>query len=578
MSSVAAVVSAGAGCAAASPFVPRSFFCPSLRRRLFTRGWSTPTASAATTTGSRPAASRCRPSTWPNVPAHAEVWEKVARKLRSGEMPPSTVRSRPDARVAGELAAYLEQALDRAAVSHPNPGRAPMHRLNRAEYSNAVRDLLAVDVRPGEWLPVDDSGYGFDNIAAVLSTSPALLDRYMSAARRVSRLAVGDLALKPVEEIYDAKRDPLKGARNEQLNDDLPFDSRAGMTVAHYFPLDAEYVFKVRFAGLQTGDGTDADPYQVRVAVKAGLHTVGVTSPRENLKAERDAPGGRGAGGRGGAARIPWPVDLRLGGARVKRFDVPAPAPDVSKLIIGGPYERPGAETRRAAGRFSSAVRRSPRRRTACARTILTTLAHRAFRRPGDERRHPAALEVLPEGARGRRLRQRHSGRHRGDARVAGIPVPHRAGSATGCAARAAASDQRRRARVAAVVFPVEHDPRRRAARRGRTRQAEGSGGARAPGAADARRPARRRAGVELRGPVAPAAERRDGEAGSGHLSVRRSAAPVVPHRNGAVRLEHLPRGPQPARSSARPTTRSSTSAWPSTTAFRASTGRSSGA
>ncbi len=184
-----------------------------------------------------------------SVPEHADVWEKVARKLRSGEMPPSTVRARPDPRVAGELAAYLEQTIDRAAVSHPNPGRAPMHRLNRAEYSNAVRDLLAVDVRPGEWLPVDDSGYGFDNIAAVLSTSPALLDRYMSAARRVSRLAVGDLSLKPVEEIYDAKRDPNKGARNEQLNEDMPFDSRAGMTVAHYFPLDADYVFKIRIAG-----------------------------------------------------------------------------------------------------------------------------------------------------------------------------------------------------------------------------------------------------------------------------------------------------------------------------------------
>ena len=168
-----------------------------------------------------------------------------------------------------------------------------MHRLNRAEYSNAIRDLLAVDVRPGEWLPVDDSGYGFDNIAAVLSTSPALLDRYMSAAHRVSRLAVGDLTMKPVEEIYDAKRDPLKGSRNEQLSDDLPFDSRAGISVAHYFPLDAEYVFKVRILGVQAdGEQAETDPYQVRVAVKAGLHTVGVTSPRENLKAERDAPGG----------------------------------------------------------------------------------------------------------------------------------------------------------------------------------------------------------------------------------------------------------------------------------------------
>ena len=234
-----------------------------------------------------------------NVPDHARVWEQVARKLRSGEMPPSTVRNRPDPRAASALVEYLETTLDRAAVAHPNPGRTPVHRLNRAEYSNAVRDLLAVDVKPGEWLPVDDSGYGFDNIAAVLSTSPALLDRYMSAARKVARLAVGDLTMRPVEEIYDAHRDPNKGSRNEQLNDDLPFDSRAGMTVAHYFPLDAEYVFKVRFLGVQSGgEEAEIDPFQVRVAVKAGLHTIGVTSPRENLKAESEAPpGGPGGGG-----------------------------------------------------------------------------------------------------------------------------------------------------------------------------------------------------------------------------------------------------------------------------------------
>src|SRR5262249_3559943 len=159
-----------------------------------------------------------------------------------------------------------------------------------------------------------DSGYGFDNIAAVLSTSPALLDRYMAAARTVSRLAVGDLTQKPSEHIYDAKRDPNTGPRNEQLNDDLPFDSRAGMTVSHYFPLDAEYVFKIRFAGVQTdGDESEPDPFQVRVPVRAGLHTIGVTSPRENLKAEREAPGPLAPGpGVRAAADIPSPVDLRL--------------------------------------------------------------------------------------------------------------------------------------------------------------------------------------------------------------------------------------------------------------------------
>ena len=146
-----------------------------------------------------------------DIPAHSKIWEKVLRKVRSGEMPPAKAKDRPDTAKATAFADSLQTTLDHDAADHPNPGRAPVHRLNRAEYSNAIRDLLAVDVKPGEWLPVDDSGYGFDNIAAVLSTSPALLERYMSAARKISRLAVGDLTLKPDEEIYDAKTLPGRG-------------------------------------------------------------------------------------------------------------------------------------------------------------------------------------------------------------------------------------------------------------------------------------------------------------------------------------------------------------------------------
>jgi len=318
-----------------------------------------------------------------NLPEHADVWEKVARKLRSGEMPPSTVRSRPDAKQAEAFAVFVETTLDRAAASAPNPGRAPVHRLNRAEYSNAIRDLLAVDVRPGEWLPVDDSGYGFDNIAAVLSTSPALLDKYMSAARKVSRLAVGDLTLKPVEEIYDAKRDPNKGPRNEQLNDDLPFDSRAGMTVEHYFPLDAEYVFKVRVSGVQPGsDEAREDPYQVRVPVKAGLRTIGVTSPRENLKREADSPAGDQAAGGRGSTQIPSPVDLRLDGARLKRFDARGRSPDVTKLIVGGPYAPTGRGDTPSRRAIFVCHPTAAAQEASCARTILRTLAHKAFRHP----------------------------------------------------------------------------------------------------------------------------------------------------------------------------------------------------
>ena len=198
--------------------------------------------------------------------------------------------------------------------------------MNRAEYSNAIRDLLAVDVRPGEWLPVDDSGYGFDNIAAVLSTSPALLDRYMSAAHKVSRLAVGDLTMKPVEEIYDAKRDPFKGSRNEQLNDELPFDSRAGIAVAHYFPLDAEYVFKVRFLGVQPdgeagGDRSVSGARRGEGRAAHGRRDVAAREPEGRKRHAAAAAAERG--GRGGATQIPSPVDLRLDGARLKRFDVP---------------------------------------------------------------------------------------------------------------------------------------------------------------------------------------------------------------------------------------------------------------
>ena len=321
-----------------------------------------------------------------DVPAHGEVWEKVLRKVRSGEMPPPTVRTRPAPEASAAFAAFLERTLDTEAVARPNPGRAPVHRLNRAEYSNVIRDLLAVDVKPGAWLPVDDSGYGFDNIAAVLSTSPALLERYMTAARRISRLAIGDITLKPVEDIYDAKRDPLKGTRNERISDNLPFDSRAGISIQHYFPVDGEYVFKIRIPGPPVGENDpEIDPYQVRIPVKAGLHWVGVTSPRENLKVESEGPAARGGGpgGRGGGVpQVPYPVDLRLNGARIKRFDVPGGTPDIRQLVIGGPYGTSGRGVTLSRSKIFTCEPKTAKEELACAKTILTTLTRRAFRRP----------------------------------------------------------------------------------------------------------------------------------------------------------------------------------------------------
>jgi hypothetical protein len=158
-------------------------------------------------------------------------------------MPPAG-RPRPDAAAAGAFVASLETALDRAALAHPNPGRPVTHRLNRTEYANAVRDLLAVEIDRRSILPGDDADKnGFDNIADILSVSPVLLERYMAAARQISRLAVGRPTTDPKITRYDV---PKTLQQDERLGDDLPFGSRGGAAIRHYFPVDGEYLIKIR--------------------------------------------------------------------------------------------------------------------------------------------------------------------------------------------------------------------------------------------------------------------------------------------------------------------------------------------
>jgi mono/diheme cytochrome c family protein len=310
-----------------------------------------------------------------NVGENAATLEKVLRKVRTGEMPPAKMpRPTPDA------SASLEEALDRAAAAKPNPGRPAVHRLNRAEYSNAVRDLLAVDVKPGAMLPVDDSGYGFDNIGDVLTVSPLLLERYMSVSRLVSRLAVGDRAFKPIIEEYTARR----GARNERVSDDLPFDSRGGISFQHYFPLDGEYDFRIKIPG---GD-IPRPPIEVRLPVKAGLHTVGVTYLRESSKAEIEAPAPRRGAPPPPMAKtpgLPSPMDLRLDGVRLKRFEVAenngAP-PQVDKVVVAGPYNATSPGNTESRARIFVCKPATAKDELPCARTILANLSRRAFRRP----------------------------------------------------------------------------------------------------------------------------------------------------------------------------------------------------
>ncbi len=177
-----------------------------------------------------------------HVGADAEVWEKIARKFRTHEMPPPGA-PRPDAAAYAAVTAHIESALDAAAPERPNVGRVPVHRLNRTEYANAIRDLLGLDIDSRGVLPADDADQeGFDNVASVLTVSPALLENYLSAARMISRLAVGDTSRKPMVDVFKVERDMVQ---DERMSEDLPFGSRGGTAVTYQFPVDGEYLFKI---------------------------------------------------------------------------------------------------------------------------------------------------------------------------------------------------------------------------------------------------------------------------------------------------------------------------------------------
>jgi hypothetical protein len=181
-----------------------------------------------------------------NLENNGIVWEKLLRKLRNREMPPAGM-PRPDAATYDALVKYIDTGRDRVAQLRPNPGRPTLHRLNRAEYANTIRDLLAVDIDAADLLPADDIGYGFDNIGDVLTVSPLLLERYLSAAGKISRLAIGDMTQPVAYQTYDVPRSLIQ---TDRMSDAMPFGSRGGSSVRYYFPVDGEYEISV---GLQRG-------------------------------------------------------------------------------------------------------------------------------------------------------------------------------------------------------------------------------------------------------------------------------------------------------------------------------------
>ena len=334
-----------------------------------------------------------------SVPGRAETWEKVARKLRGGMMPPPGM-PRPDQANLDALVAHLENSIDAAALANPNPGRSPLHRLNRSEYANAVRDLLAVDIDVAEFLPADDEANGFDNIADVLKVSPSLLEQYLVASRKIAALAVGDPNVVPVSAVY---RVPPDRSQTDHI-EGLPLGTRGGIVIPHHFPLDADYDFRVNLlqniVGYLTGlewphtleisidgervftapVGGDDDNklsdtnlalaketldkrLRTRVHVKAGPRTVTVAFIRKN-SAESVEP------------LQPFTRDLDMQNMNG--------LPLIEHVQIAGPFNAQGAGDTPSRRKIFSCKPTSARDESACAKKILTTLARRAYRRPAD--------------------------------------------------------------------------------------------------------------------------------------------------------------------------------------------------
>jgi len=319
--------------------------------------------------------------------ANPEVWEKVIRKLRSYAMPPAGA-PRPEEATYQAVASYLETEIDRAATAKPNPGKLPsVHRLTRTEYENAVRDLLAIDALPKELdysvlLPPDNTSSGFDNIADLLFVSPAVMERYLDAATKISRLAVGDPKQPLMVNIYRLSPEEFQDARVEEL----PLGTRGGIAIHSDFPVNGEYNIRVETAG------SARDAQQLEISVDGD---------RKQLVSIGGNSGGRGRGGRGAAPekppefRIPIQAGPRLIGVtflqRSEARDEATLKPRmrstgtlaaVARVTISGPYNARSPGDTPSRHRIFVCHPALAAEETDCAKKILSTLARRAYRRP----------------------------------------------------------------------------------------------------------------------------------------------------------------------------------------------------
>ena len=328
------------------------------------------------------------------VTGQPAIWEKVLRKVGSGEMPPPDVPG-PGAEERARFVLRLERTLDEAASADPDPGSAPARRLNRAEYANAVRDLLGMDLDVSSMLPVDDSGYGFDNIADVLSLTPALLDRYMFAARRVSRLAIGTAAAKPEKDIYVRDRETgFREAGHARISAlDLPLGSVGGAGLRYYFPRTGEYVIET---ALDEGDSrTGYQHHEFRLRIEGGMHTLAFAFPGQSSRPELAGPGATGA-----TTRSHPPLDVRIDGRRIRLVEPPDSARPLKLrwISIEGPFKPEGPGDTPSRRRIFSCRPSDGTGERACAREILGRLARGAYRRPAGRDDVSALMAVFDSG------------------------------------------------------------------------------------------------------------------------------------------------------------------------------------
>ena len=328
-----------------------------------------------------------------NVSEHAEVWEEAVRKLRGGLMPPANVRRPPQTDVDAFVRS-VEQALDQAALANPNPGRVALHRLNRAEYANAIEDLLGVRVDPAQLLPKDDEADGFDNVASVLTVSPSFLEQYISAARVVTNMALGNRAQRPVSMTYR----PPRGTDQAQRVDGLPLGTRGGLVADHLFPADGEY--KVNIGGLAGAGYVRGMEYAHTLVVTLDGAKVfqGRIGGEEDLKAIDQQQAAAVAAINGRFQNIPLTVTAgphKVGVTFIARTlaesdDVlgsfkPGAIEDrivrVGSVEIVGPFTQSGLADTPARQRVLVCKPASPRDETECASKIFSNLAQRAFRR-----------------------------------------------------------------------------------------------------------------------------------------------------------------------------------------------------